>query len=168
MGFRAVSYALAAGNTTVLKGSERSPRCYWAIGSVLQEAGLPDGCLNVLVHRPQDAADVTTTLIEHPSVKKISFTGSDAVGRIVAATAGKHLKPVLLELGGKANAIVLQDADIQLAAEQCASGALLHVSHASYTEIQDDVSVSYVPHPCHSRAVKCVCPPNESSSILPS
>lgn len=114
----------------MLKGSERSPRCYWAIGSVLQEAGLPDGCLNVIEYRPQDAADVTMALIEHPSVKKISFTGSAAVGSTVAAAAGRNLKPILLELGGKASAIVLEDADIQLAAEQCARGALVHVCHS--------------------------------------
>lgn len=111
----------------MLKGPERSPRCYWAIGSVLQEAGLPHGCLNVVITRPQDASAVTTALIEHPAVKKITFTGSSAVGRIVATAAGKNLKPILLELGGKASAIVLQDADIQLAAAQCALGALAHV-----------------------------------------
>lgn len=129
LGFRSVTYALAAGNTTVLKGSERSPRCHWAIGDVFQEAGLPNGCLNVIEFRPQDAAAVTEALIEHPSVKKINFTGSAAIGRIVAATAGRHLKPVLLELGGKASAIVLPDADIQMAAEHCARGALTHVCH---------------------------------------
>ena len=96
---------------------------------MLQEAGLPDGCLNVVVSRPQDAAAVTTALIEHPGVKKITFTGSSAVGRIVATAAGKNLKPILLELGGKASAIVLPDADIQLAAAQCALGALAHVCH---------------------------------------
>jgi acyl-CoA reductase-like NAD-dependent aldehyde dehydrogenase len=127
LGIRAVSYALAAGNTTILKGSELSPRCYWAIGSVFREAGLPDGCLNVLQHRPEDAADVTQALIEHKNVKKISFTGSTAVGRIVAAAAGKNLKPILLELGGKASAIVLDDADLHWAARQCARGAFWHV-----------------------------------------
>lgn len=98
---------------------------------MFHEAGLPDGCLNVVEHRPQDAADVTTALIAHPSVKKISFTGSAAVGRIVAATAGQHLKPILLELGGKASAIVLGDADIELAAKECARGALAHVGQQS-------------------------------------
>lgn len=123
LGFRAVTYALAAGNTVVLKGSELSPRCHWAIGSVFKEAGLPDGVLNILTHRPQDAAEVTTTLIEHPAVKKINFTGSTAVGRIIAAAAGKNLKPVLMELGGKASAIVLKDADLELAAMECVEGA---------------------------------------------
>ena len=127
LGFRAASNALAGGNTVVLKGPEASPRCTWVVGSVFKEAGLPDGCLNIIHHRPQDAAEVTTALIEHPLVKKINFTGSTAVGSIIAATAGKNLKPVLMELGGKASAIVLKDADIDLAAKQCAIGAFAHV-----------------------------------------
>ncbi|KAF6233189.1 hypothetical protein HO173_008478 [Letharia columbiana] len=126
LGFRAISYALAAGNTCVLKGSEMSPRCFWAIGSILKAAGLPDGVLNVIFHRPQDAAEVTSAIIEHPFVKKINFTGSTATGSIVAAQAGKFLKPVLMELGGKAPAIVLEDANLEKAAEGCAVGAFLH------------------------------------------
>lgn len=82
--------------------------------------------LNILYHRPADAAEVTTALIQHPAVKKINFTGSTAVGRIVASTAGKALKPVLLELGGKASAVVLDDADIERAAVACAVGGFLH------------------------------------------
>lgn len=103
-----------------------SPRCFWLIGSVFKEAGLPDGCLNVIFHRPQDAAEVTTAIIEHPFVKKINYTGSTAVGSIIAATAGKNLKPVLMELGGKAPAIVLKDADLEKAAKGCALGAFVH------------------------------------------
>lgn len=127
LGFRSVAYALAVGNTCILKGSETSPRCHLAIGSVFKEAGLPDGVLNIIFHRPQDAAEITAALIEHTAIRKINFTGSTAVGRIVAATAGKNLKPVLMELGGKASAIVCQDADIQKAAMQCSVGAFLHV-----------------------------------------
>ncbi|KAF2119740.1 Aldehyde/histidinol dehydrogenase [Lophiotrema nucula] len=126
LGVRAILYALAAGNTCILKGSELSPRCFWAIGTSFIEAGLPAGALNVLFHRPQDAAQVTTALIEHPAVKKINFTGSTLVGRIVATAAGKNLKPVLMELGGKASAIVLEDADLKKAAPQCALGSFLH------------------------------------------
>jgi acyl-CoA reductase-like NAD-dependent aldehyde dehydrogenase len=127
LGLRAFIYALAVGNTVVLKGSELSPRCFWVLGSVLTEAGLPPGCLNIIYHRPQDAAEVTTALIAHPAVRKINFTGSTAVGSIIATTAGKHLKPVLLELGGKASAIVCADADLEKAARECALGAFLHV-----------------------------------------
>lgn len=127
LGFRAVVYAIGAGNTCILKGSEVSPRCFWLIGSIFRDAGLPDGCLNVVYHRPEDAAEITTALIEHPAVRKINFTGSTAVGRIISATAGKNLKPVLMELGGKASAIVREDADLHLAAKQCAVGAFLNV-----------------------------------------
>ena len=103
-----------------------SPRCFWAIGSIFTAAGLPDGVLNVIFHRPQDAPEVTSAIIEHPFVKKINFTGSTATGSIIAAQAGKHLKPVLMELGGKAPAIVLKDANLEKAAEGCAVGAFAH------------------------------------------
>jgi len=126
LGFRSITYAIAAGNTAILKAPEFSPRCSWAIGSVFKEAGLPDGVLNVIAHQPKDAAAVTKALIEHPSVKKINFTGSTVVGKIIAEIAGKNLKPVLLELGGKAPAIVLEDADLELAAKECTVGAFLH------------------------------------------
>ncbi|MCJ1347261.1 hypothetical protein MMC31_005483 [Peltigera leucophlebia] len=126
LGFRAIIYALAAGNTTVLKGSELAPRCFQAIGSILREAGLPDGVLNIITVRPEDAAEVTKSLIENAAIKKINFTGSTAVGSIIASIAGKNLKPTLMELGGKASAVVLEDADIELAANECALGAFYH------------------------------------------
>ncbi|KAK5108058.1 hypothetical protein LTR62_008832 [Meristemomyces frigidus] len=126
LGVRAMLYALAAGNTVVLKGSELSPRTFWAIGSVFAEAGLPKGVLSVLYHRPADAVAVTNALIESPHVKKVNFTGSTSVGAIIASKAGKELKPVLMELGGKASAIVCDDAELENAAMQCALGAFLH------------------------------------------
>jgi acyl-CoA reductase-like NAD-dependent aldehyde dehydrogenase len=113
-----------------LKGSELSPRCFWVLGKVLTEAGLPPGVLNIIYHRPQDAAEITQTIIENRAVKKVNFTGSTAVGRIVAGLAGKNLKPVLMELGGKACAIVCVDANVETAARECALGSLLHVSLA--------------------------------------
>jgi len=72
---------------------------------------------------------VTTALIEHPAIRKVNFTGSTAVGSIIAATAGKNLKPVLMELGGKASAIICEDADVGKAGFQCALGAFLHVCY---------------------------------------
>ncbi|PFH61047.1 hypothetical protein XA68_18364 [Ophiocordyceps unilateralis] len=126
LGLRAVSYALAAGNTAILKGAEFSPKCHWAVADVFREAGLPDGCLNLLFHSPSDAGSITNALVAHPLVKKVNFTGSSRVGRIVASTAGKHLKPVLLELGGKASAVVLRDADLERAAFHCVKGAFLN------------------------------------------
>jgi acyl-CoA reductase-like NAD-dependent aldehyde dehydrogenase len=126
LGFRSVAYAIAAGNTAILKASELSPRCFWAIGDVFREAGLPDGVLNVIAYKPSDAAAVTKALIEDPRVKKLNFTGSTMVGRIIAKLAGENLKPILLELGGKAPAIVWEDADLAAAAHECALGAFLH------------------------------------------
>jgi len=98
----------------------------WGLCSVFHEAGLPAGVLNLLVHEPANAAAITESLIAHPSIKKINFTGSTGVGRIIGKLAGEHLKPVLQELGGKAPAIVWEDADLDNAATQCALGAFLN------------------------------------------
>lgn len=114
------------GNTVVLKGPEASPATYWALASILHNAGLPPGCLNTIYHRPVDASRITTLLISHPAVKKINFTGSTGVGSIVASLAGRHLKPTVMELGGKAPSIVCDDANVANAALQCALGAFLH------------------------------------------
>ncbi|KAJ7722671.1 Aldehyde/histidinol dehydrogenase [Mycena maculata] len=126
LGVRAVLAPLAAGNTCVLKGSELSPRCFYHIGRIFTEAGLPPGALNILYTSREDSPAITTQLITAPVIRKINFTGSSAVGAIIAATAGRALKPCLMELGGKAAAIVLDDADLELAAMQCTVGAFLH------------------------------------------
>lgn len=126
LGTRAFLYAIAGGNTVVLKGSELCPRTFWAIGSVMKEAGLPDGVLSVIYHRPADAAAVSNAIIEHPFVRKVNFTGSTMTGSIIASKAGKELKPVLMELGGKASAIVCEDANLENAAFQVALGSFLH------------------------------------------
>ncbi|PSR88812.1 Aldehyde/histidinol dehydrogenase [Coniella lustricola] len=126
LGARAVVFPLAAGNTVVFKASESSPKTHRGLCAVFADAGLPAGVLNMIAHTPAQAAAVTAALIAHDHVKKINFTGSTAVGRIIGALAGQHLKPVLLELGGKAPAIVWDDADLDLAATQCALGAFLN------------------------------------------
>lgn len=97
-----------------------------ALVSVFLEAGLPKGVMNMIAHDRDTAAEITTALIANPHVKKINFTGSTNVGRVIGRLAGEHLKPVILELGGKAPAIVWEDADLDLAAQQCALGAFLH------------------------------------------
>lgn len=114
------------GNTVVFKGSEYSPGAFWALAEVFHQAGLPAGALNTVYHRPADAAKITSALIAAPAIKKINFTGSTAVGSVIASQAGKYLKPVLMELGGKAPAYVCEDADINLAALQCALGAFMY------------------------------------------
>lgn len=114
------------GNTVVLKGPERAPACYWALADIFHSVGLPAGCLNTIIHKPEDGPVITNALISAPAVKKINFTGSTAVGSIIASLAGKHLKPTLMELGGKAPAIVCDDADLALAALNVTLGAFLY------------------------------------------
>ncbi|KAJ6134574.1 Aldehyde dehydrogenase N-terminal, partial [Penicillium sp. IBT 18751x] len=125
-GIRSAACALAAGNTTILKSSELTPRCYWAIGRAFEDAGLPAGCLNILHCRPQDAAEVVNAMIEHPAVRKINFTGSTAVGRKIARLCGQNLKPCLMELGGKNSSIVCADADLTTAVQGVLAGAFLN------------------------------------------
>jgi acyl-CoA reductase-like NAD-dependent aldehyde dehydrogenase len=98
----------------------------WGIASVFNEAGIPKGALNMIATEPSMAAEVTTSLVSNSHVKKINFTGSTAVGRIIGKLAGEHLKPMVQELGGKAPAIVWEDADLEAAAKQCALGAFLN------------------------------------------
>ncbi|KAK3117758.1 hypothetical protein LTR53_000568 [Teratosphaeriaceae sp. CCFEE 6253] len=123
---RAITSALGAGCTVVLKCSELSPLTHSLIVDIYHAAGLPQGVLNSLQTCRDNAAEITDRLIANPHIRKIEFIGSAAVGRIIGATAAKHLKPVLMELGGKGPAIVLEDANLQKAALLCAKGATLH------------------------------------------
>jgi len=123
LGVRAVAMPLACGNTVVLKASEMCPGTHRLIGTVLQEAGLPPGVLNVVTNAPKDAGSVVEALIAHKAVRRVNFTGSSRVGRIVARKCAEHLKPVLLELGGKSPLIVLDDADLEEAVAAAAFGA---------------------------------------------
>ncbi len=126
LGTRAIAMPLACGNTVILKASEMSPGTHRLIGDVLVEAGLPKGAVNVVTNAPADAAKVVEALIAHPAVRRVNFTGSTAVGRIIAELAGRHLKQALLELGGKAPLVVLDDADIDAAVNAAAFGAFMH------------------------------------------
>lgn len=93
----------------------------------VQEAGFPPGVVNVVQHRPEDAQEINSTMIAHRAIRKVTFTGSTRVGSIIAATAAKHLKPSLMELGGKCPFIVLEDADLEAAAKAAVLGAFMHV-----------------------------------------
>jgi len=126
LGVRAIAMPLACGNAVVFKASEACPAVHRLIGTAFQEAGLPDGVLNVITNAPEDAPEVVAALIDHPAVRHINFTGSTRVGRIIAERAAHHLKPVLLELGGKAPLIVLDDADIDAAVNAAAFGAFMN------------------------------------------
>jgi acyl-CoA reductase-like NAD-dependent aldehyde dehydrogenase len=126
LGVRAVAMPLACGNTVVLKASEMCPRTFEIIAEAFQAAGLPEGALSLVTNAPEDAADVVNALIDHPAVRRINFTGSTRVGRMIAKRAAEHLKPVLLELGGKAPLIVLEDADLDEAVKAAAFGAFMN------------------------------------------
>ena len=126
LGVRAIAVPLACGNTVILKASEQCPRTHSLIAAAFEEAGFPTGVVTLVTNAPQDAADVVGALIDHPAVRRINFTGSTAVGRIIARRAAEHLKPVLLELGGKAPLIVLDDADLDEAVKAAAFGAFMN------------------------------------------
>lgn len=123
LGMRAIAVPLACGNTVVLKGSEISPRTHGLIIAALQEAGLPPGVVNFVTNAPADAAEVVAAMVAHPAVRRVNFTGSTHVGRIIAKLCAEHLKPAVLELGGKAPALVLDDADLDAAVNGIAFGA---------------------------------------------
>jgi acyl-CoA reductase-like NAD-dependent aldehyde dehydrogenase len=123
---RAIATALACGNSVILKASEISPRCHALVVEAFAEAGFPEGVVNVVTNAPEDAADVVGALIDAPEVKRVNFTGSTNVGRIIAKRAAEHLKPCLLELGGKAPLIVLEDADLDEAVKAAAFGAFMN------------------------------------------
>ncbi len=123
LALRAVAPALALGNAVVLKPDERTAVCSgYAIARIFELAGLPKGLLHVL----PGGAEVGEALTLDENIASIQFTGSTNVGRIVGANAAKTLKKVSLELGGKNSLIILDDADIELAAENIAWGAFLH------------------------------------------
>jgi acyl-CoA reductase-like NAD-dependent aldehyde dehydrogenase len=126
LGVRALALPLACGNTVILKASEICPGTHRLIAECLRDAGLPPGVLNVITNAPEDAPALLDALISHPAVRRINFTGSTRVGRIIAQTAAKYLKPVLLELGGKAPLVVLDDADLDAAVAAAAFGAFMN------------------------------------------
>lgn len=126
LGIRALALPLACGNTVILKGSELCPRTHYLIADALRGAGLGAGVVNVISNAPADAAAIVEALIAHPAVRRVNFTGSTKVGRIIGELAGRHLKPALLELGGKAPLVVLDDADISEAVAAAAFGAFMH------------------------------------------
>jgi len=126
LGVRAIAAPLACGNTVVLKGSEICPHVHRLIGEACRDAGLGEGVVNVVSNAPADASRIVEALIAHPTVRRVNFTGSTRVGRQVAELAARHLKPALLELGGKAPLIVLDDADLEEAVAAAAFGAFMN------------------------------------------
>jgi acyl-CoA reductase-like NAD-dependent aldehyde dehydrogenase len=126
LGVRAIATPLACGNAVILKASELCPRTHELIVEAFANAGFPSGVVNRVTNDPKDAGEVVGALIDHPGVRRINFTGSTAIGRIVARRCAQNLKPCLLELGGKAPLIVLEDADLDEAVKAAAFGAFMN------------------------------------------
>jgi acyl-CoA reductase-like NAD-dependent aldehyde dehydrogenase len=127
LAWRTVIPPIAFGNTVVLKPSEHAPVAAGLIlAEILEQAGLPAGVLNVVTHAPGEAAAIADEFFEHPAVRCINFTGSTATGRLLAERAGRHLKRIVLELGGYNPLIILADADLGYAVDAAAFGAFMH------------------------------------------
>jgi len=122
LGVRAICVPLACGNTVVMKGSENCPHTHQLIIESFQDAGFPPGVVNYVTNAPADAAAVVEAMVAHPAVRRVNFTGSTRVGKIIAMTCAKYLKPVVLELGGKAPMVILDDANIDDAVNGAAFG----------------------------------------------
>jgi aldehyde dehydrogenase (NAD+) len=123
LSMKKIAFALAAGNTFILKPSDLAPLSGLKIAEIFAAAGLPPGVLNVI---PGPAAVVGDKLLSDPRVRMITFTGSSKVGRHLAAEAGKHMKRVTLEMGGKNPLVILRDADLDYAVDAAAFGIFFH------------------------------------------
>lgn len=126
LGVRSIAMPLACGNTVVLKASELCPATHQLIAEVMQEAGLPEGVVNFVTNSPENAPDIVKALIAHPAIRRVNFTGSTRVGKIIASLAAENLKPALLELGGKAPVVILDDADVDAAVNAATFGAFMN------------------------------------------
>ncbi|TFZ05257.1 aldehyde dehydrogenase [Ramlibacter henchirensis] len=122
LGVRAIATPLACGNTVILKGSENCPRTHQLIVESFIEAGFPAGVVNYITNAPHEAGMVVEAMVSHPAVRRVNFTGSTRVGRLIAQTCAKYLKPAVLELGGKAPLVILDDADLDDAVNAAAFG----------------------------------------------
>src|SRR6516225_5110574 len=142
---RKISAALAAGCSIILKGPEDTPASCAALTAAFADAGLPAGVINLVFGDP---AAVSAYLIPHPAIRKISFTGSTAVGKQLASLAGKHMKRVTMELGGHAPGIVFEDADVDAAVKVLAGGKFRNAGQVCIAPtrllVQDKVYDSFV------------------------
>lgn len=123
---RSIATPLACGNSVVMKGSELCPQTHEMLAQIMQDAGCPDGVFNLVNNAPSDAPEVVGALIAHKAVRRVNFTGSTRTGKIIAKLCAEHMKPVLLELGGKSPLIILDDADLDEAASAAAFGAYMN------------------------------------------
>ncbi|MEV7976782.1 aldehyde dehydrogenase [Streptomyces sp. NPDC086519] len=170
LGVRAIAMPLVYGNTVVLKASEQTPCTQAAIVDVLHEAGVPAGAVNLVTNAPEDAAEIVEALVAHPATARVNFTGSTRVGRIIGELAGRHLKRVVLELGGKAPLVVLPDADLEAAAAAASFGAFMNqgeICMSTERVIVDRTVADELSQRLADRAAKLVVgPPDDPSSQI--
>ena len=170
LGVRSIAMPLACGNTVILKASEACPATHRLIGQVMLEAGFPAGVVNVVTNAPEDAGEVVNALIAHPAVRRVNFTGSTRVGKIIAETCGRYLKPVLLELGGKAPFIVLNDANLDDAVAGAAFSAFMHQGQicmsAERIIVQEDIADAFIEKFRAKAATLTAGDPREGKHIL--
>ncbi|KAL7411016.1 protein Vdh [Mrakia frigida] len=126
LAIRAIVYPLTCGNTVLLKASPLIPETHFLLGQLFKDAGLPDGCLNILQFGNEDVGAMVDRVIGDPRIRMVNFTGSEAIGKVIGESCGRHVKPVLLELGGKACALVLETADLEAAAHAIIFGSNIH------------------------------------------
>lgn len=145
---RKIGAALASGCSIILKGPEETPAALARIVAALHDAGVPAGVVNLVYGVP---SQISTFLIPHPSIRKISFTGSTVVGKQLASMAGAHMKRATMELGGHSPTLVFEDANIDLAAklltgfkfrnagQVCTSPARILVHEKVYDALKDNL-----------------------------
>lgn len=131
---RAVAAALLCGNTVILKSSEYSPRTQRYVVEAFRKAGLPAGVLNYLNMSREEAPRLTEHVISHTAIRRVNFTGSDRVGKIIAGHCAKYgPKQCVLELGGKSPIIVLEDADLDAAADAITFSSMMHSGQVCFS-----------------------------------
>jgi vanillin dehydrogenase len=170
LGVRALAMPLACGNTVILKTSEICPRTHRLVGESLCDAGLGDGVVNIVSNAPADASMIVETLIAQPAVRRVNFTGSTRVGRTIAEIAARYLKPALLELGGKAPLIVLDDADLDEAVQAAAFGAFMNQGQICMSTeriiVDESVASAFVEKLARKAATLIAGNPRDSSRPL--
>ena len=170
LGARAIAMPLACGNTVVLKASEMCPGTHRLIGDIFREAGFPPGVVNVVTNAPKDAGAVVDALIAHKAVRRVNFTGSSRVGKIIAKKCAEYLKPVLLELGGKSPLVVLDDADLDEAVNAAAFGAFANQGQICMSTerivVDDKIADEFVKRFAAKAKSLSVGDPREGKAIL--
>jgi len=145
---RAIATPLCCGNTVVFKASELCPLSHQMVVDTFAEAGLPSGVLGIVHNAEENVQEIVEALVAHPAVRRVNFTGSTRSGRVVAELCARHLKRSLLELGGKAPMIVLDDADIDEAVKAACYGAFFHQGQICMSTerliVHEDVADAFV------------------------